>query len=487
MKKILCPLKNANLKAGILLIIHDLSKEVTYQQFDQSVDFTNEYLKNVGIKARDRVAVLGTNCLEYLILLWALWRKKAIACLLSPRLPPKILLHQFKKMNCQAIWLSSQFDNLPIFNSLKKFSLKEIKLSKEKYKGLPKAFVNDKQESTILLTSGSAGEPKAVVLTLGNHVYNALGSNENIPVQPRDRWLLSLPLYHVSGLGILFRVILGKGALVLPPEKMDLINTIKKCSVTHISLVPAQLFRLLQDRGHIKTLKKLKVILLGGSPIPPLILKRAKECRLPVFTTYGLTEMASQVATSPQPIFALPASFSSKKKILKYREVKITQDQEILVRGRTLFKGYLKAKKVILPLNKQGWFQTGDLGSFDKGGFLTVIGRKDDMFISGGENIYPEEIEREILKIQNIEEVLVGPLADQEFGFRPIAFIKFKAKKKISPKIIIRALKQSLPRFKIPDQFYPWPLTADLKLPLGKTQRFYFFQFIKQRNRGLKF
>ena len=316
----------------------------------------------------------------------------------------------------------------------------------------------------MLFTSGSTSEPKAVVHTYGNHYYNAKGSNENIPVRPGDRWLLSLPLYHVSGLGVLFRTMIGGGTVVVPDKKEVLISAIKNYRVTHISLVTTQLYRLLQNSQNIPTLRKLKAILLGGSAIPANLIALAKKYKLPVYISYGLTEMTSQVATSSKPCSAA--------KILNYRQLKIAKDGEILVKGKTLFAGYWDGEKLIRPL-KNGWFTTGDLGRMKKG-HLVIFGRKDRMFISGGENIHPEEIERELLRLPQIDQAIVVPQPNVEFGQRPTAFIKGKI---TSPKITSE-LERTLPRFKIPQTFYAWPAKLALQI---KPQRQTFLNLLKQK------
>jgi len=304
-----------------------------------------------------------------------------------------------------------------------------------------------KNASTIIFTSGSSGEAKAVVHSLENHYFNAVGSNQNIAVQPGDRWLLSLPLYHVSGMGILWRCMLGGGDIVFPKKK-DLAANISELAITHVSLVPTQLLRLLEKKQDIKILKKLKCILLGGAPIPDDLLNKAKRLKLPIYMTYGLTEMASQVATSQKPFGPLQP--------LDHRELKIVNN-EILVRGKTLFLGYLKNGKLQKPFDKNGWFHTGDLGTFSKKEGLKILGRKDNMFISGGENIYPEEIEKALFNTGWFENAVVVPVKNIEFGFRPLAFIKPHQKQKLTATKIIRQLKKTLPSFKVPQTYRDFP------------------------------
>lgn len=176
--------------------------------------------------------------------------------------------------------------------------------------------------------------------------------------------------------------------------------------------------------------------------------------------TYGLTEMGSQVATTQKN--------QTKPRVLKYRSLKISNDGEILVRGQTLFKGYFIKAKIVRALDKNGWFHTGDLGSYSKKEGLKVLGRKDNMFISGGENIYPEEIERALLNTGLVKQAVVIPVKDAEFGFRPVAFISYRhceegVKRLTRQSQLQKALANVLPSFKIPDKFYKLPDQKSLK------------------------
>ncbi len=144
---------------------------------------------------------------------------------------------------------------------------------------------------------GALGSAKAVVHSLANHFYSALGANQLMPLNPGDRWLISLPLYHVGGLAIFFRTLLSGATMVVPSEKLTLAETLTNKKISHLSLVPTQLQRLLQSSDGIDSLLQLKLILLGGSPIPETLLDQSEELGLNINTTYGSTEMASQVAT----------------------------------------------------------------------------------------------------------------------------------------------------------------------------------------------
>lgn len=424
-------------------------KSVSFQQLDQYVQEAQHRLKDRGVNPDDRVAIVSPNCFEYVVLLLGLWRIKAVACLLNTRESDEVIKRQAAELNCRCLISSKE--------SLGGININDFIGKPDKISVSENVKLSLTQIATIMFTSGSSANPKAVVHSLGNHYYNAKGSNENIPVHPNDRWLLSLPLYHVSGLSIVFRTLLSGGTIVIPQPEENLTESIKKYSITHISLVSTQLIRLFQGTC-IDVLKNLKAVLLGGGPIPERLIQQAQQHPLPLHITYGLTETASQMATGrPNSV-----------KVLNCRQIKIAPDHEILVKGETLFQGYWENGKVITPFTADGWFQTGDLGYLDKEGCLTVTGRKDNMFISGGENIHPEEIERQLLSIEDIEQAVVIPIKDEEFGLCPAAFIKTQDGKDISEEDITDCLKERLASFKIPRHFYPWPTQIEAGIKINR-------------------
>lgn len=426
-------------------------RAISYSQLFRAVDARVEQLRATGIKSGNRVGIVSPNSIEYTVLLFSLWSIGAVACPLNTRLSDKALEGQLQQINARYLFTS---DNALIHSdviSARKFNLSQA-INFQEFKGDSPSienFINgDGQDATILFTSGSCGKPKAVLHTLRNHIYSAKGSNELIPIIKGDRWLLSLPLYHVGGLSILFRTILFGGTIVIPKSNEDLSKVIKEGALTHISLVSTHLIRLLKNKNLHSKLQGLTAILIGGSAIGQSLLAKSLRTGLPVFVTYGSTELASQIATAKYP---------SSAKILNYRKIKISDEGEILAGGETLFSGYVENDTIDLPLNTDGWFKTGDLGYLNDEGGLTVTGRKDNMFISGGENIHPEEIERSLYQVEEIEKAVVVPVINAEFGFRPVAFIKTRGNAPVERKKLFNALYDQLPKFKIPERFYLWP------------------------------
>jgi O-succinylbenzoic acid--CoA ligase len=186
--------------------------------------------------------------------------------------------------------------------------------------------------------------------------------------------------------------------------------------------------------------------------------------------------MASQVATSDR--LSSENHFRGAR-VLNYRQVKISDEGEILVKGQTLFEGYWEGEGLRRPWDKEGWFATGDLGSLGGDGTLTVSGRRDTMFICGGENIHPEEIERHLCQIDGIVQAIVVPVEDEEFGARPAAFIQTTKEMRLSKKEILTSLRDRLPSFKVPVQIHTWPAIVRTGI---KPNRSHFIRLMRNEN-----
>ena len=323
--------------------------------------------------------------------------------------------------------------------------------------------------ATIVFTSGSTGIPKAVLHSYGNYYYNALGCNRNLPLTAGDRWLLDLPLYHVGGLGILFRCLLAGATVVMPDGRETLDVVLERYEITHLSVVVTQLHRLLRQPESVRY-PSLRYVVLGGSPVPLKLLSRASERGLPVFASYGCTEMTSQVTTTG--VDSTTAQRLTSGKLLPYRRLRIGHEGEIQLAGETLFIGYVEGGSLQRPVTRDGWFATGDLGHMDDEGYLTVIGRRDNRFFSGGETIHPEEIERTLTDHDGVEQAVVVPIPDEEFGQRCVAFVQPREEHP-DGEALAAWLRQTLPRYKVPDAFYQWPPTDPntFKIDRGRFRR----------------
>jgi O-succinylbenzoic acid--CoA ligase len=307
---------------------------------------------------------------------------------------------------------------------------------------------------TVLCTSGSTGRPKLVVHELRQHLASARAAATALDLGPGNTWLLNLPLHHVGGLAPLFRALVSGARLAVPAPGEKLVETLRRRTASHLSIVAAQLRRCLDDERAAAALASARVVLCGGGPFDRELLRRALERGVPIAMSYGSTETASLVTLERDPARVLDASAGAP---LAGRQVCIDGDGQILVAGNTLLSGYLEDGRLRDPRDAGGWFATGDLGRLDEAGRLTVIGRRDRMLVSGGENIHPEEIERALLAVDGVVEAVVEPFDDAVYGQRPAAFVRLAPGRAITADDLRRELGARLARFKIPDRFARLP------------------------------
>lgn len=301
----------------------------------------------------------------------------------------------------------------------------------------------------IVFTSGSTGQPKAVAHDRLAQATSAQSANTRTPFGPGDRWLLSLSLCHVGGLGILERARQSGGAIVIPPSKSAWFSSSLAFGVTHLSVVRAQLHELILATPGPRAASHFRAILVGGGPCPTAVFQRAMALGLPVAQTWGSTETTAQVATSQ---IGAPETAGT---ALPGREVRRAESGELRVGGAGLARGYVTRAGIELPLDAEGFYPTGDLGTVDSDGKIRILGRQDSMFISGGENIHPEEIERWLLEHPSVTDALVVPVAHHKYGQRPVAFLRCRTD--VSPQQLQQLLEDKVPRFLFPDVYFPWP------------------------------
>lgn len=306
------------------------------------------------------------------------------------------------------------------------------------------------RECSVIFTSGSTGAPKGVVHTAGNFYYSALGSVEFFGLDHNDSWLVSLPLFHVGGMLIFIRTMLCGGIALMHDNPGDLAPAVLQSRPTILSVVPAQLQRLMDDPKTIKALAACKAILLGGAPCPAPLIEKALDADIPVLPTYGSTEACAMV-TAVRPGSQRHEHFTAGK-VLPYRKVSLADDGTIAIGGETLFKHYIvdgKPEHVLMD----GEFRTADLGEWDPDGNLKITGRRDLVFISGGENINPAEIEKAMTETGLVLEAVVVPVDDDAFGQVPWAFAL--TEKELDQEQIKAAMKKILPSYKIPKKILP--------------------------------
>jgi len=457
MNDLRCPLREAAEISGRQPALVREGLSLSYAEYDALVAMTAARMRAADFRKGERVGLFLQNDWMYPVLLMALLRLGAVACPLNIRWPRQQLRSALRSIGCgkmiahtKGTQREKRLWGMRVFPPDGFFVAEPLPVPAESCG----RFALD-QPATIVFTTGSSGHTKAVLHSYGNHYYSAKASNANLRLRSGDRWLLALPLYHVSGLSILFRCIMGGAAVVMTDERTTLAQALRDYEITHLSVVDTQLRRLLDADIDAAAIGRLRGVLVGGSAIPPTLVREARRRGLPLFTTYGLTEMASQVTTTSAA--TPPAEQTTSGKPLPYCQVRIGPDHEIQVKGKSLFLGYVEGNETTRPVSEDGWFATGDVGDIDASGYLSVRGRRDNMFVSGGENIHPEEIERALRATRGIQDAVVVPVPHAEYGYRPVAFLKARRGDLPRKEELVARLEAALPRYKIPDAFYAWP------------------------------
>lgn len=373
------------------------SESLNWSTLCQRIDRLAAGFQAQGVKAEDGVALCARNSADAVLAWLALLQCGARILPLNPRLPaslvgellPALTLSHILNLDAQAHY------GLPALSLQEAEEYREVEWQADRL-------------ASMTLTSGSTGLPKAAVHRCAAHLASAEGVLSLIPFGENDGWLLSLPLFHVSGQGIFWRWLLA-GAQMAVSER-PLAEALAHC--THASLVPTQLWRLLNDNQPLS----LKAVLLGGAAIPAELTEQAAARGIRTFCGYGLTEFASTVcareANGGDDVGApLPG-----------RELRLV-DGEIWLRASSMAAGYWRDGRLAPLVNAEGWFATRDRGELHDGR-LRVIGRLDNLFFSGGEGIQPEEVERVIVQHPLVNQVFVVPVDDAEFGQRPVAVVE---------------------------------------------------------------
>jgi len=425
-----------------------------------------------GVKPGQTVSLLVGNRPLSMALIHALTYLRAVVVLLNTRLAPRELVDQVNQAQSPWLFYDSQFRDraTEILSGVKaQLGLQAVGLedlfarSEARSSGGPsRESIDLDDDQALIYTSGTTGRAKGVRLTYKNHWWSAVGSVLNLGLQEQDRWLLCLPLFHVSGLSVLFRSTIYGIPVVLhdqfDPERVH--RDLQRHRVTQISVVATQLERMLDVPG-ANYPGTLRVVLVGGGPVPGHLLDRALKRGVPVYQTYGLTETASQVVTlSPEyivrkrgsagkPLFSAELEIRQGGKVLPFGQV-----GEILIRGPMVTPGYrIEAGVEGLRLDG-GWLRTGDVGHLDEDGFLYVHDRLRDLIISGGENVYPAEIEAVLCEHPQVLDAGVVGTQDPEWGQVPVAFIQVEVGSQLAEAEILAFLRERLAAYKLPKMVY---------------------------------
>lgn len=456
-----------------LSVVLSKDKSFTASGIDVLVNRLTHSIHSQGVRKGDHVPVLLDNGINFIISIIALWRLNAIPVPLNIRLLQNEIAEQLIFLDCRFIITEKNFDfNLP-------FQLKI--LPPQSNDNNANELINFFQQNAddiavIIFTSGSSGNPRAVQLSFANLYYSALTGDQLLNHRTNDKWIASLPFYHIGGFSILIRSLLFSVPLVIPFSiKPDyLAESINLHKPTLISLVAAQLSELVKIEFDNSSIRNC---LIGGGATSESLISESINKGWNITKVYGSSESSAFIAGFNVKDF--PNKINSSGKILYPNEVIIVDENmnqaspliegEICIKGNTVMKGYLHDTAGTKNLLEGNFYHTGDYGYIDKDGFLFITSRRTDLISTGGENVNPLEVETVLNTFDGIIDSCVFGLPDNKWGSIVAASIILKKGYEPDENKIKNHLRKSLPSYKIPVLFF----VADHfpKTELGKTKR----------------
>lgn len=441
-------------------------RRLSYRALDQATGQAAAWLATLGVKAGTFVGLYAASSIDTVVIIHALIRVGAVLIPFNRRLTESELRYQAEFVDVILTSETLHIDTRPVyflydytnFNTINPPPPREISLD---------------ALHALMFTSGTSGQPKPAALTYANHFYSAVASALRIGTLPDDRWLCCMPLYHVGGLAILLRCALYGTCVVLQDgfEVARVNAAFDRDQVTLVSLVPTMLYRLIEARNTPPT--ALRMALIGGAAATPALVQAAQTAGFPVVTTYGLTETGSQVATqTPARTLIKPGSVG---RAIPFTEIQIEDDRgnrqpagaigEIVVRGPTVMRGYYQHDSATAHTLRDGALHTGDLGYVDEDGDLWLVQRRSDLIVSGGENVYPAEVEAALQTHPAVRAACVVGTAHAEWGQQVAAMIV--AEGDVTPDELKAYLRDRLAGYKVPRIFKfadALPLTGSGKI-----------------------
>jgi O-succinylbenzoic acid--CoA ligase len=439
-------------------------KTLTFQEVFEQAQSMAGRLAAVSIKNGDFVGVLLKNHLDTVIALYAMQMIGATAVILNNRLTDEELAWQLNDSKSSLLITEEAFAEK--IAALQSKQPHYAIWTKEQLLKREPAGVSVREEyglddlCTIMYTSGTTGHPKGVMQTYGNHWWSAIGSALNLGLSESDRWLCTVPLFHISGYSILIRSVIYGMPIVLHERfnERKVIDDIHMHKVTIMSVVTTMLTRIIKELGAEKLPAYFRCMLLGGGPASLSLLMECAKRNIPVFQSYGMTETASQIVTlSPSDCFDKLGSagkplFPAQLKIVdaKGKELPPGAEGEIIVKGPNVTRGYLYREEESVEKIKNGWLHTGDIGYVDEAGYLYVLDRRADLIISGGENIYPAEVEGVLLSHSAVADAGVIGVEDEKWGQVPVAFVVAEDNASVTEGELLAYCGKKLAKYKVP-------------------------------------
>ena len=456
----------------------DGERRLTYRQLNRRVNQLARALQAQGLAQGDRLAMLSYNSLECIEVIMASAKLGLTLVPLNWRLTAAELVFQLGDSGVQSLIFDPELQELAQ-GILERMSFKrlvvlgrEARMEADPYEALlaarndaepvPDKPVTSESPLIIMYTAGTTGKPKGAVLTQGNCFFNALNLQVDLEFTSSDRNLVALPMFHIGGIGLFTLPMLYVGGAVVIQRTFDpaeMLRLFEQENITVCLVVPAIWLFLIQSPAFDPApLKKARVLMSGGAPLPHSLVEEYHQHGLVLQQGYGMSEAAPSVSTLAKSraldkigsvgrvMFNLEARVADEDG----RELPRGEVGELLLKGPNVMLGYWNRPEANQESIKDGWFHTGDLARMDDEGFLYIVDRKKDMFISGGENVYPAEVENAIFALEQVAEAAVIGLPDAKWGEVGCAVVALKEGQSLSPEELTAHLKTCLAKYKIP-------------------------------------
>jgi fatty-acyl-CoA synthase len=452
-------------------------KRFNYKQLNQRVNQLSWAMQSQGVKHGDRVAVLAYNGNEFAEIIMALAKLGAILVPLNWRLTPVELAYIVSDSGAKVLFYDASFETTAeelknkagieklisvsgmgsVAGSL---NYDELIVEKPVTEPQPDAPVGFDTPHIIMYTAGTTGKPKGAILTQGASFWNAVNIVASMNVTNADRNLNVLPMFHIGGIGLFTLPVFYMGGTVILTRTFDpskALELIKKEKISIFMGVPA-IYLFLANQPDFKCMKDVRVIMSGGAPLPVSLVKLYHEKGLRLCQGFGMSEAGPSITVLDLDMYLKKAGSIGRR--LMHLETRVVDEDmndvppdaigELIMRGPNVMIGYWNRPEATEEAFRGGWFHSGDLARREADGSLYIVDRSKDMYISGGENVYPAEVENAIYEIPEIGEAAVIGIPDNKWGEVGKAIVTVKPGKKLTEEQIINFLKGRLAKFKVP-------------------------------------
>lgn len=460
--------------------IVDGDRHISYDELERRTNRFARGLQQMGLKHGDRCAILAYNCLEYVEVIFAAAKLGVILVPLNWRLSPAELAFNLNDSGTETLIFDDAFRQTTASLKAQTKICRMIVIGRETavdakaYEAVganqaelpPKIdqMVDLDTPHIIIYTAGTTGKPKGAILSQGASFYNALNLMVDMNFGPADRNLSVLPMFHIGGIGLFTLPLLYAGGTVVIQRTFDPAVSLRLLKSENITLffgVAAIFLFLIQHPDFTPdAFAKVRVAMSGGAPLPVSLVNQYHQAGIVLQQGFGMSEAAPGIATLRKDLALKKAGAVGRP--LFHVTARVVDDHmqdvpegkmgELVIQGPNLMQGYWNRPKATEEAFSGGWFHTGDLARMDQDGDLTIVDRKKDMFISGGENVYPAEVENVIFDLPQIAEAAVIGIKNEKWGEVGCAVVVLKPGQSIGERQILDHIGERLARYKRPRQ-----------------------------------